>query len=135
MKLEIKTANPSSINVEVEDYDLAFSGITLPVVYLVDGEESNINIMLDKLFEHIQSEGFIDFYDPKRQVVVAQLEDYRFDWQTGEVVEVAGKCNTYEYKEWLRECAPMDEILLSFFKSKIQFKPSEDGQSTVIFHL
>ena len=50
----------------VEDYDLASSGVTLPVVYLVDGEESRVDILLDNLFEHIQQEGFIDFYDPKR---------------------------------------------------------------------
>jgi hypothetical protein len=116
---DLKTA---AVSVEVEDYDLASSGITLPVVYLVDGEESRIEILLDNLFEHIQQEGFIDFYDPKRQVVVARFEDYRFDWITGEVVEVSGKCNTYEYKEWLRECAPMDHILLSFFTSKIANK-------------
>jgi hypothetical protein len=135
MTLEIKTANPSSMNVEVEDYDLQSSGVTLPVVYLVDGEVHNVDILLDNLFEHVQQKGYIEFYDPVKQQAVTRLEDYRFDWQTGEVIEVQGKCNTYDYKEWLRECAPIHEILLSFFKSKIQFKPSEDGESTVIFHL
>lgn len=106
------------MKIQIEDYDLYSSGIKLPVKVILDGEAHELDILLDDLFEHVQQEGYIAFYDPARQQVVTSLEDYRFDWQTGKVVEVHGKCNTYDYKEWLRECAPMDEILTSFLTQK-----------------
>jgi hypothetical protein len=107
------------MKLEIEDYDLNSSGITLPVVYIADGEVHNMDILLDNLFEHLQQTGWVEFYNPAKQQVVTRFEDYRFNYFTGEVEEVTGKCNVYSYKEWLRECAPMDEILTSFLTSKI----------------